>query len=111
MKQLDEAGVVTSYGVLEMSGPILPQNLQAVSQLFKSTQDGEYTATFHNHEATVPFNAAFQTTTQSNDSASPQDQSITTESNTNTPVSQQTVTGTMKELEFSQSKFFWKCYQ
>ncbi|XP_064618396.1 protein downstream neighbor of son homolog [Liolophura sinensis] len=108
VKQQDEAGVVTSYGVLEVSGPILPQNLQAISQLFKSTQDGEYTATFHNHEATVPFNAAFHSSTQGNDNASPPHQSITTELNTDTQGTPQT--GTVKELEFSQSKFFWKCY-
>lgn len=51
----DDRGQQHSAHSIEITGPLMPQSLFGLSQLFSQTQP-EFTATFSVHEQTVPFN-------------------------------------------------------
>lgn len=59
VQELSEGHMVRRY-YLELSGPILPQNLHVLSSLFPKTQHGEFTAHMTNVEATGAFNGKIE---------------------------------------------------
>ena len=52
----DKNGGINQVHFVEVVGPILPHHLVNYCDLYKRTQDGDYTMTLNTHDPSVPFN-------------------------------------------------------